>query len=158
MIIKHEPLSGRSGHDTGRALLRQMYAEHIGGEMPEILVAERGKPYFTTGNIHFSISHTRDHVFCVLADRPVGIDAEEMDRPVNSKLAKKVLSPREFVQYEVAEDQNKALLTFWVLKEASAKMTGDGLRGYPNQTNFALDDPRVTEIDGCLVAVIFDED
>ena len=33
-------------------------------------------------------------------------------------------------------------------------MSGEGLRGYPNGTNFALDDPRVQELSGCLVAVI----
>ena len=65
-----------------------------------------------------------------------------------------ILSPGELAQYQAAEDQNRALLTFWVLKEAAAKMSGEGLRGYPDHTNFALTDPRVTEIDNCLVAVI----
>ena len=148
------PLDGRSGHEAGRALLKELYAEHIGGEMPEILVAERGKPYFSTGNVHFSISHTKRHAFCVLAGREVGIDAEELDRQVKPTLAAKILSAGELQQYEAAADKNRALLTFWVLKEAAAKQTGDGLRGYPNQTDFSLDDPRVTEMNGCLIAVI----
>jgi 4'-phosphopantetheinyl transferase len=155
MIIGHEPLKGRSGHEAGRALLERLYRENFGDELPEILVAERGKPYFATGNVHFSISHTKHHAFCVLADRAVGIDAEEMTRIANPKLAEKILSPEEMSQYEAAKDKNKALLTFWVLKEAAAKMTGEGLKGYPNQTNFSLDDPRVQIIDGCLVAVIY---
>ena len=154
MILGHTELAGRTGHEAGRALLMQLYAENFGSELPQILVAERGKPYFATGNVHFSITHTPHHAFCVLADRPVGIDAEELSRRVNAKLAEKILSPGELAQYQQAQDQNKALLTFWVLKEAAAKMTGEGLRGYPDQTNFALDDPRVQEIDGCLVAVI----
>ena len=154
MIIGYEPLNGRTGHNAGRALLKQLYATHIGGEMPEILVAQRGKPYFSTGSVHFSISHTKNHVFCVLADREVGIDAEELTRAVNPKLAEKILSPEELAQFQEATDQNRALLTFWVLKEAAIKRTGEGLRGYPNQTNFALNDPRVQEIAGCLVAVI----
>ena len=154
MILGHTELAGRTGHEAGRALLEQLYAENFGPELPQILIAERGKPYFATGNVHFSITHTPHHAFCVLADRPVGIDAEELSRRVNPKLAEKVLSPGELAQYQQAQDQNKALLTFWVLKEAAAKMTGEGLRGYPDQTNFALDDPRVQEIDGCLVAVI----
>ena len=157
MIIGCEPLSGRTGHEAGRALLRRMYDENIGGEFPEILVTDRGKPYFSTGNVHFSISHTKAHAFCVLADRPVGIDAEELDRTVSPTLAEKILSPGELAQYQASEDQNTALLTFWVLKEAAAKATGEGLRGYPNQTNFALDDPRVRQISGCLVALILDE-
>ena len=154
MIIGQDALNGRSGHEAGRALLRRMYANNFGGEMPKILVAERGKPYFATGNVHFSISHTKAHVFCILADRPVGIDAEELDRAVSPKLAEKILSPGELAQYQAAKDQNRALLTFWVLKEAQAKYEGTGLQGYPNHTNFSLDDPRVTEIDGCIVAVM----
>ena len=156
-VIGWEPLNGRTGHNAGRELLKRLYTEEIGVEMPEILVEERGKPYFSTGNVYFSISHTKGHVFCVLADRPVGIDAEEGDRKVSSGLAEKILSPSELSQYQGAEDRNKALLIFWVLKEAAAKCSGEGLRGYPNQTNFALDDPRVIEIDGCLVAVVFEE-
>lgn len=157
-IIDSEPLNGRSGHDAGRTLLKKLYAQHIGGEMPEILVTDRGKPYFATGNVHFSISHTKRHVFCVLANREVGIDAEELDRGVSLKLAAKILSANELVQHDAAEDKNRALLTFWVLKEAAVKLSGEGLRGFPNQTNFALDDPRVFETDGCLVAVILKEE
>ena len=44
-------------------------------------------------------------------------------------------------------------MTFWVLKEAAAKLSGRGLHGYPNDTAFSLDDPRVRELDGCLVAI-----
>ena len=44
--------------------------------------------------------------------------------------------------------------TYAMLKEAEAKLTGEGLRGYPNHTNFSLEDPRVTETEGCLVAVM----
>lgn len=157
-ILAGEPLLGRTGHDAGRALLKKLYAEHFGDEMPDILVMDRGKPYFPTGTVHFSISHTKRHVFCVLADREVGIDAEELDRIVKPNLAAKILSAGELAQYEAAADKNKALLTFWVLKEAAAKCSGVGLRGYPNDTDFSLDDPRVTERDGCLLAVMTKEE
>ena len=120
-------------------------------------MTHRGKPYFSDGSCHFSISHTKDHVFCILADCPVGIDAEEETRQIDLRLAEKILSPKEKEQYDKAADKRLALLRFWVLKEASAKCTGEGLQGYPNQTNFSLDDPRVTKIDGCLVAVIREE-
>ena len=45
-------------------------------------------------------------------------------------------------------------MTFWVLKEAQAKRTGLGLQGFPNHTHFDLNDPRVWEWDGCLVAMV----
>ena len=154
MRIAHCRLNGQSGHEAGRELLRQLYREETGEDLPEILTTDRGKPYFSNNTLHFSISHTPDHVFCVLSEKNVGVDAEEADRNINLKLVEKILSPMEKVQFDIAPDPRKALLTFWVLKEAAAKLSGEGLRGYPNHTNFSLDDPRVTEIDGCLVAVL----
>ncbi|MBQ6718747.1 MAG: 4'-phosphopantetheinyl transferase superfamily protein [Oscillospiraceae bacterium] len=154
MILGVCDLSGKSGHAAGRQLLDQLYREKTGRPMPEILVTDRGKPYFSDGSAHFSISHTPKHAFCALSEHNVGIDAEELDRKVNLKLAEKILSPGEKVQFDQAQDKQKALLTFWVLKEAAAKLSGQGLQGYPNHTNFSLEDPRVTEIAGCLVAVL----
>ena len=69
-------------------------------------------------------------------------------------MSEKILSESEKQQFDAAENQKTALLTFWVLKEAAAKLTGEGLRGYPNHTHFSLDDPRVTELDGCILAVM----
>ena len=154
MRIASCELHGRSGHEAGRALLAEVYRAETGKEMPPILVTERGKPYFGTGEWHFSISHTRHHAFCALSKQPIGIDAEELDRDIPLKLADKILSPGERIQFNAAPDKRRALLTFWVLKEAAAKLTGEGLRGYPNHTDFGLDDPRVTEMNGCLVAVM----
>ena len=148
------PLEGKTGHEAGRLLLARLYREHTGRKMPAILVSPRGKPYFEGEQLHSSISHTKAHAFCVLSDRPVGIDAEEEDRKINLALAEKILSPEEKAQFDAAADKRRALLTFWVLKEAAAKCSGEGLRGYPNHTNFSLDDPRVTEMDGCIVAVV----
>ncbi|MCI7638404.1 MAG: 4'-phosphopantetheinyl transferase superfamily protein [Clostridiales bacterium] len=146
-------LNGRGGHEAGRALLEALYREATGLPLPPIVIGEWGKPYFVDSGWHFSISHTKNHAFCALARENVAIDAEELDRPINQKLAEKILSPGEKVQYDAAPDKNRALLTFWVLKEAAAKLSGRGLRGYPNNTDFSLDDPRVREMDGCLVAI-----
>lgn len=154
MMIAHEELSGRSGHEAGRQLLKKLYRECTGEEIPPIVLSERGKPFFPGGEWHFSISHTKHHVFCALSRKSVGIDAEEISRDISLKLAEKILSPGEKAQFDAAQDPRLALLTFWVLKEAAAKYTGEGLRGYPNHTNFSLEDPRVTEMNGCLVAVI----
>ena len=126
--------------------------------MPQILAEERGKPYFADSPWHFSISHTPAHVFCALSTRSIGIDAEELDRRIKLRLADKILSLKERQQFDAAYDKRLALLTFWVLKEAQGKRSGEGLTGYPNHTQFSLSDPRVREMDGCLVAVIEEED
>ena len=152
--LASEPLEGRNAHEAGRLLLARLYAETFGQPLPIIEITPSGKPYFPEKDVYFSISHTKKNVFCVLSSRPVGVDAEEMDRPVKAALAKYILSPGELAQYEQASDPQRALLTFWVLKEAAGKLSGQGIQGYPNHTNFNLTDPRVQQCSGCLVAVI----
>ena len=154
MKLAHCKLNGQTGHEAGRKLLAEAYREETGENLPEICIAERGKPYFVNSDWHFSISHTPNHAFCVLSRKNVAIDAEELDRKINLGLSEKILSESEKQQFAAAENKKTALLTFWVLKEAAAKLSGEGLRGYPNHTHFSLDDPRVTELDGCLVAVM----
>ena len=154
MRLVWRKLDGRRGHDVGRELLRELYREATGEKLPAISVGEWGKPYFEGSKWHFSISHTQNYAFCVLAEENVAIDAEELDRPVRMQLVEKVLSESEKAQFDAAEDKNRAFLTFWVLKEAEAKLSGRGLRLYPNHTHFSLDDPRVVEMEGCLVAVM----
>ena len=152
MRLAHCALEGRTGHEAGQDLLAKLYFETTGEPVPQILRGQWGKPYFPDSPWHFSISHTPSHAFCVLAKENVAVDAEELDRRTNLALAEKILSPREKAQFDAAADKRRALLTFWVLKEADAKLSGRGLQGYPNHTDFSLDDPRVREIDGCLVA------
>ena len=154
IALRALPIAPGEGHQAGRKLLEEMVCEYTGHPMPPIAVGPRGKPYFPGSDLHFSISHSKGYVFCALSHSPIGIDAEEADRPISPALAEKILSPGEYAQWQQAADPQKALLTFWVLKEAQAKCTGEGLRGYPNHTNFSLDDPRVQQISGCLVAVI----
>ena len=153
MKVLYERLEGQNGHQAGRRLLEKLY----GGPLPEIAYTKLGKPYFVDCPLHFSISHTPNHVFCVLSDTPVGIDAEEADRQIKPSLAKKILSPTEMEQLSKADDPRLALLTFWVLKEAAGKCAGEGVQLWPNHTEFSLHDPRVQEIDGCLVAIIEQE-
>ena len=154
MILASRPLDGLTGHDAGRQLLARLYRQETGEALPPISKMPRGKPYFPDSPWHFSISHTPKHAFCVLSRSNVAIDAEEPDRDINLRLAEKILSPSEKKQFDAASDKRKALLTFWVLKEAAAKLSGEGLRGYPDQTEFSLEDPRVTEMGGCIVAVM----
>ena len=154
MRFAFRELDGLTGHESGRQLLGKLYREETGEDLPPILKTERGKPYVVDSPYHFSISHTRRHAFCVLAKENLAIDAEELDRRIDLRLAEKVLSPSEKAQFDASEDKRRALLTFWVLKEAAVKLSGEGLRGYPNQTAFSLEDPRMREIGGCLVAIM----
>ena len=153
IMLTYSLLNGRTGHEVGRELLAGLYRDATGEALPPIAITPRGKPYFPDSPWHFSISHTKHHAFCALAKFPLGIDAEEMGRPIKPALAEKVLSPSEKLRYDGCSDKNNAFLRLWVLKEASAKLSGEGLRGYPNHTDFSPDDPRIQMIDGCFVAV-----
>ena len=157
MMLTWRKLDGLTGHEAGRQLLKDAYRAQTGEELPELAIGQWGKPYIPDSPWHFSVSHTKHHAFCAFSHRPVGVDAEELDRDVNLRLADKILSPAERARFDAAQDKRLTLLTFWVLKEAAAKLSGKGLQGYPNHTDFRLDDPRVTEIDGCLVAVLTEE-
>ena len=154
MFLASALIGPEGGHAAGRKLLEGLYAEQTGEPMPEICIGPKGKPYFKDSLWHFSISHTPRHVFCALSRKEVGLDAEELDRDIKPALAEKILSEKEKEEYDRAEDKRLALLTFWVLKEARAKFTGEGIRGYPNKITVSLEDHRVKIMDGCLVAVI----
>lgn len=163
-ILRKEGLLGwctleqESGHQAGRRLLAALWQRCSREPMPELAVSPRGKPYFPNSHWHFSISHTHRHAFCILSTQPVGLDAEEKTRVVSPRLASKLLSPREQEGYLLSGDKEAYLLKLWVLKEASVKLTGEGLRGYPNHTDFADKTRTVTEIDGCYVAVLTKEE
>ena len=154
MRIAYRQLDGRGGHEAGRELLAALYRQETGEDLPEIRITQRGKPYFPGDPLHFSVSHTPRHAFCALSPSPIGIDPEETDRRIRPELAGKILSPGERRQYEAAPDKRRALLTFWVLKEAAVKLSGEGLRSYPNHTDFLLTDARVRELGGCYVAIL----
>ena len=143
-------LDGKDGHDAAYALLEQL----VGTPLPPIRRTEAGKPYFADGGPHFSISHTTNHAFCCVSERKIGIDAEEIGRRVDLRLADKFLSPYEKTLFDAAMDKQDCLLRLWVLKESYAKLTGRGIGNYLKSTDFSPDDPRIQIIDGCYVAVL----
>ena len=150
MELLWQRLDGRDGHKVGRELLARL----CGGTLPEICYTDRGKPYFRDKRLHFSISHTKNHVFCAISHKNIGIDAEEMDRKVTLRLAETYLSPTEKARFDAALDKSTCLLRLWVLKESYAKLTGRGLGSYLKDTDFDPGDPRIQIIDGCYVAVL----
>ena len=116
-----------------------------------------GKPYFPDSDLHFSVSHTKNHTFCCVSSKNIGIDAEECDRVIDLRLADKYLSPTEKQHFAAATDKRECLLRLWVLKEAYSKLLGKGIGNYLATTTFSPNDPRIQIIDGCFVAVIEDK-
>jgi len=149
MELLWKRLDGSSGHDAAYSLLSQAVSP-----LPRIRKTEQGKPYFEHSDLHFSISHTKSYAFCAVSHKRIGIDAEEMARDIDPRLADKILSPSEKHRFDRAADKPAVLLRLWVLKEAYAKLTGRGWGNYLKETDFDPYDPRIQIIDGCYVAIL----
>lgn len=116
---------------TAQVGLREVAARYR-GEAPENVVLRRGpqgKP-FLSGGPEFNLSHTAGGIFAAFSNRPVGLDVESADRNVHAEsLAEKFFSRKE-VEYLLAlpaDQRNRAFLRFWVGKEATVKLSGDGI-------------------------------
>ena len=155
-MLLWERLDGRSGHQVGRQLLSALYRAKTGDDLPDIAVTSLGKPYFVDSPWYFSVSHTKNHAFCVLSRQNVGIDAEEMGRRVSEAVMARYLSPKE--RRRLGDDPQDAALRLWVLKEAEGKRTGKGIGNWMKNTDLTPDCEKIQEIDGCYVAVLEDSD
>lgn len=154
MKLAWQRLNGQNPHEAGRQLLTALYFQETGFDLPEIATTAQGKPYFPSSSLHFSISHTKNHVFCCLCHQNVGIDAEEIGRAMDLRLAKRWLSAEELAVFDGSED---TLLRFFVLKESYAKLTGHGWGNYLTKTKFSPHAPQLQIIDGCYVAILTED-
>lgn len=135
-------LRGADQHEAVRAYLGALYQKVWGEPIPPVEKRPTGQPYFPVEGRFCALTHTKLGAFCALSDHPVGLDAEQEDRAVSLSLAEKILAPEELVQFQAAPDPRLCLLTFWVLKEAYVKYTGQGLRGQMKAFPFDLSGSR----------------
>lgn len=92
----------------------------------ELLFSEKGKPYLKDRNdIFFSISHSKKCCVCVISDKEIGVDAEEI-KPFSQRLAEKVCSENELREIEKSPDKAREFTKIWTRKESFIKMTGEG--------------------------------
>jgi 4'-phosphopantetheinyl transferase len=104
------------------------YVSRPPGEV-HLLRRERGKPFLPEGP-EFNLSHSAGLVFAVVASQPVGLDVESAARRVGyDGLAAKFFSPAEErrIAGAPAAARNRMFLRHWVCKEATVKLSGDGI-------------------------------
>ena len=96
--------------------LRAFWAK-TGLASEELARSHKGKPYFPSGRVHLSVTHTGALFACVFSPRPIGLDAERLDE-TRPRIAEKKFSLRE---------QSLPFSYVWCGKEAVAKLVGEGI-------------------------------
>ncbi|MGN1263997.1 MAG: 4'-phosphopantetheinyl transferase family protein [Prevotella sp.] len=127
--LKYSHEAGRRQCLAAYMLLKEALFEDFGiEENPVFDYNDGGKPFLKDyPDIHFSISHCRNAVACVLHDAPVGIDIETI-RPYKPNLAAYVLNIEELQEVEASPRRDIAFIRLWTMKESFLKMTGQGIR------------------------------
>lgn len=98
---------------------------------------DTGKPCFKDCPIFFSLSHTKGLCAVAVGDRPVGVDIECCRTNYNPHMVDRSLCTAEKRIYD------GDFTRIWCRKEALAKMTGEGIMGYPDgidTTKFQFDE------------------
>ena len=131
----------------GAELAFLLAAKHM-GIAPKYNYLPDGRPQPTADGFYMSLTHTNGLSACVIADVPVGIDAEG-ERKILLSLARKIL----------AHDETGDLREIWVKKESYLKRTGEGIRR--PMTDFSADNIdgylHTFSVDGYYLSVSFAE-
>lgn len=115
----------------GDILVKYAIKKSFGIKIKDMIFAKskNGKPYLCNfENIHFNLSHSGDYVVCIISDKPVGIDIQEIITP-EDLLMRRVCSDKEYEQIIESKDINNEFTKLWVQKEAVLKKSGIGING-----------------------------
>ena len=86
-----------------------------------------GKPYLPEyPHVHFNISHCDMGCAVVVADRPVGVDIQDV-RPFSWDIAKRICCKRELDELRRSSDRERLFAKIWAIKESCGKLAGIGI-------------------------------
>lgn len=93
-------------------------------KLPDFSYTKEGKPYMKEyPEMFFNISHTRNMITCVISNREVGTDIEHV-RNFHDATIKRVFTEKEKI---LAGQDGEGYIRLWTMKEACAKLLGNGL-------------------------------
>ena len=114
----YPPLSKNRGSAFGVSLLAAAYEDYAGAPLPKIVKLLSGKPFSPDRpEYHYSISHSKTHVFIALSKQPVGVDTET-HRFIKQSVVERLTTP--------AELAGLSFFDIWVLRESLFKLKGEG--------------------------------
>jgi 4'-phosphopantetheinyl transferase len=155
--FEHDGLKFIAARGALRAIL-----SHYTGTLPAHIAfayGAQGKPALPGNPVHFNLAHSGDWALCAVALHPVGIDVEDMRRPVEDMddVARRFFARSESASFLAlpAQDKPEAFFRCWTRKEAFIKAVGEGL-SHPLdrfEVSFAQEAPAaLLRIDGDALA------
>ncbi len=118
----------RDRRNSACAYLLLVYAlrDSFGIKSFDIEEAAHGKPYLKgCDGVYFNISHCRDGCVCVVSDKEIGVDIQEI-RPYSQRLADRVCTENELKLIAGFDDKAALFTQIWAAKESFIKMNGKG--------------------------------
>lgn len=123
--FKH--LQGQKECAISYHLLCQGLRERGHDVLPTFEYGPNGKPVLRElPGVHFNLSHCRVAVACAMSDEEVGIDIETLGR-YKPTLAQHTMNADELQEIADADNPDIAFTRLWTMKEAYAKLTGEGI-------------------------------
>jgi len=153
-LRRARPLGENSGPLFAYALLAWALARHYSIAAKEVIAySATGRPYLPKSAVHLSLSHSKTHALCALADFPLGCDIET-HRPVSERLQRRIFG---------AEQSAEDFFAHWTLLESHFKLCEDFERSFSSDLfTFTGDQAHrqdacgwlYREIPGCTAAVV----
>lgn len=86
-----------------------------------------GKVYLSNyPHIYFNLSHSKNIAVCVISDKEVGIDIENINYNIDLNIAKYYFYNSEYENIRKSKNPQEEFFKYWVLKESYMKYTGLG--------------------------------
>ena len=106
---------------SARALLQKVLKEiDVNASISSLCTKKSGKPYLRDFDLNISLTHSGEYVGCVVSNKPVGIDIEEI-REIRTAVISRVCSSEE-LEYLIQNNLSD-FFTLWTLKESYIKAT-----------------------------------
>ena len=156
-MLRYKHLKGRV--QNGLAYLLLIHAlrdEGIFKEMPEFSYNEHGKPFLKNYPAwYFNISHCKSAVCCVLSNKDVGVDIEEI-AAYKESLANYICNEKEVEDLHNSENKAEDFYKLWTVKESVFKMLGTGItKEIKNILNTPYINIETYRVGNCFISISY---